>query len=95
MMLDADLARKKSQELGINVSQLSALSGIPPSKLSLFLGGTCGIRNHEITTLRSTLDDVEQLIEVAKPFPLSFKKTEVIRDLIQKMKNNELPRRQP
>jgi hypothetical protein len=91
-MLDADLARRKSQELGINVSQLSALSGIPPSKLSLFLGGTRGISNYEITTLRSTLADVEQLIEVAKPFPLSFKKTEIIRDLITKIKSGELPK---
>lgn len=89
-MLDADLIRMRAQVLGINVSQLSALCGVPPSKLSLFLGNTKGLRNHEVIQIRETLADVEQLVEVAQPYPLSFRDTDRIRDLIRQMRAGEL-----
>lgn len=94
-MLDAEIERRRSQELGINVSQLSAISGLPANKLSMFLGGTRGLSNSEITVLRTTLSDLEQLVEIARPFPLTFRNTSVILDLIAKVQNGELSRRQP
>ena len=89
-MLDADLCRMKAQVLGVNVSQLSALCGVPPSKLSLFFGNTKGLRNHEVTQIREALADLEQLVETAQPYPLSFRDTDRIRDLISQMKRQEL-----
>jgi hypothetical protein len=78
--------------MSINVVQLSEISGIAANKLSLFVNGTRGMRNDEVISLRQSLMDIAELIKFAEPFPLSFKKTQVIRDLIQKMKNGELRR---
>lgn len=89
-MLDADLCRMRAQIVGVNVSQLSALCGVPPSKLSLFFGNTKGLRNHEVTQIREALADLEQLVETAQPYPLSFRDTDRIRDLIRRMKSGEL-----
>jgi hypothetical protein len=94
-MLDADIERRRAQELGVNNSQLSAISGIPAPKLSMFLSGTQGLSNREITVLRATLSDLEELVAVAKPFPLSFRNTHIILELIASIKRGELSRSQP
>ena len=90
MPLDAELIKMRMQCANINVAQLSEISGVAANKLSLFVNGTRGIRNDEITRLRETLAEVEQLIEIAQPFPLNFKNTTTIRDLIASMKRGEL-----
>jgi hypothetical protein len=91
-MLDATLTKMKMQVLGVNVAQLAEISGVAPNKLSQFVNGTRGIRNDEITRLRISLDDLEQLIQVAQPFPLSFRNTSIIRELISSLKRGELTR---
>ena len=93
-MLDAELIRMKAHVLGLNVAQLSALSGFSMKKVSLFLGGTRGLMAVEITRLRNALDDIEQLVQAASPYPLSFRNVELIRDLISKLKSGELTRQQ-
>jgi hypothetical protein len=94
MPLDSELIRDQMYLLNINVVQLSEISGIAANKLSLFVNGTRGMRNDEVISLRQSLVDIAELIKFAEPFPLSFKKTAVIRDLIVRMKKGELPRRQ-
>jgi len=94
MPLDAELIKMRMQCANINIAQLSEISGVAANKLSLFVNGTRGIRNDEITRLRETLAEVEQLIEIAQPFPLNFKNTTTIRDLIASMKRGELVARQ-
>jgi plasmid maintenance system antidote protein VapI len=90
MPLDAELIKMRMQCANVNVAQLAEISGIAANKLSLFVNGTRGIRNDEITRLRETLAEVEELIEIAQPFPLNFKNTTTIRDLIASMKRGEL-----
>jgi hypothetical protein len=89
-MLDADLIKMKMQVLGVNVAQLSQIADVAPNKLSQFVAGTRGIRNDEITRLRASLADLEQLIQIAQPFPLSFRNTGIIRELISSLKRGEL-----
>lgn len=93
-MLDRDLIEMRISVLGINTSQLSPLAQIPPAKLSQFLSGTRGLNNIEVARLRNAIDDIEQLVQVASPYPLSFRNVELIRDLISKMKSGELTRQQ-
>jgi hypothetical protein len=91
-MLDADLIRTQMFGLGVNVAQLAEISGVAPNKLSQFVNGTRGIRNDEIARLRNSLADLEQLIAAAQPFPLAFKNTGRIRELILSLKRGELSR---
>jgi len=93
MPLDAELIKMRMQCANINIAQLSEISGVAANKLSLFVNGTRGIRNDEITCLREALAEVEQLIAIAQPFPLNFKNTTTIRDLIASMKRGELAAR--
>lgn len=88
-MLDADLIRMRVDVLRLSMNQLAAISKIPAPKLSLFLNGTRGITALEVTKLRGTLDDLEQLVHAANPFPVDFRNAEIIRDLISKMKSGE------
>jgi hypothetical protein len=88
-MLDAELIRMEMYVLGLNTSQMAALSGIPPGKISLFIGGTRGLRNDEITRVRGAIADVKLLVEVAAPFPVSFKDTTLVKDLIKRVKEGE------
>ena len=89
-MLDSDLLKRRMQDLNLNVAQLAAISGTAPNKLSQFLGGTRPISAVEITRLRNALDDVAQLIQAAQPFPLSFRNTTIVRELISDLKRGEL-----
>jgi hypothetical protein len=93
-MLDRDLIVMRAHVLQVNTAQLSALSGIPSNKLSLFLGGTRGLQNHEITRLRAAIDDIEALVRMASPFPLSFRDVGRIKDLIARMKAGEFGSRE-
>jgi hypothetical protein len=91
-VLDRDLIEMRINILGINTSQLSPLAQIPPAKLSQFLSGTRGLNNSEIERLRGAINDVEQLVQVARPFPLSFRNVELIRELLRRMKDGEFDR---
>jgi hypothetical protein len=88
-MLDAELIRMEMYVLGLNTSQLAALSGVPPGKISLFTGGTRSLRNDEITEIRSAIADVKLLVAAADPFPVSFKDTARVKDLIKRAKLGE------
>ena len=92
MPLDAELVKLKMQCCNVNVAQLSEIAGVAPNKLSLFVNGTRGIRNDEVARLRDALSDIERLIEVASPFPLNFKNTTLIRELIQRAKSGDFGR---
>ena len=93
-MLDRELLAMRVNILQINVSQLAPLSRIPAPKLSLFLGGTRGLNNVEIDRLRTTLDDIEQLVQVASPFPIAFRDVGLIKDLISRMRAGEFASRE-
>lgn len=92
MPLDSEMIRLRMQCANINVAQLAEISGIPPNKVSQFVNSTRGIRNDEVARLRDALADIELLIEIASPFPLNFKNTTLIRELIQRAKSGGLVR---
>jgi len=95
MALNNELARMKQSVMAISTASLAALSGINPNRLSLYLGGTRQLPNHEILKLEDTIADLGKLIEAAAPWPLSFKDVGRIRDLINQTKAGEFDRRQP
>jgi plasmid maintenance system antidote protein VapI len=92
MPLDNELIKMRMQCANLNVAQLSEISGVAANKLSLFVNGTRGIRNDEITRLRETLAEVEHLIEIASPWPLNFKNTSLIRELLERARHGEFDR---
>jgi hypothetical protein len=95
MALNNELARMRQSVLAISTASLAALSGINPNRLSLYLGGTRQLPNHEILKLEDTFTDLGKLIEAADPWPLSFKDVGRVRDLIGQMKAGEFDRRRP
>jgi hypothetical protein len=91
-MLDAELIREKMFAVGVNVAQLSQIADVASNKLSQFLNCTRPIPNHEIARLRDALENLEKLVRVAEPFPISFRNTIKIRELLLSMKKGELTR---
>jgi hypothetical protein len=91
-MLDAELIKEKMFEVGVNVAQLSQIADVASNKLSQFLNCTRPIPNHEIARLRVALADLEELTRIAQPYPLSFRNTIKIRELISDMKRGALSR---
>jgi hypothetical protein len=95
MALNNELARMRQSVLAISTASLAALSGINPNRLSLYLGGTRQLPNHEILKLEDTFADLGKLVDAANPWPISFKDVGRIRDLINQVRAGEFDRRQP
>jgi hypothetical protein len=87
--INNELHRMKQNVLGVSTASLAVLSEINPNRLSLYLNGTRQLPNHELVRLEKLFNDLECLSQVAMPFPLSFRDTERIKDLISRMKLGE------
>jgi hypothetical protein len=88
-MLNNELVRMKMVSLGISTASLSAIAGINPNRVSLYVSGTRQLPNGDIERLDRTLADLTQLVRIAVPWPLSFKDVARIQELIARMKAGE------
>jgi hypothetical protein len=78
--------------LGINQSQLSFYTQIHTHKLSPFLSGQRDLDAQSLLKIDNILADLEKISEVAKPWPIDFKRVAEVKDLVTKLKNGELDR---
>lgn len=88
MGLSENLIVDRLYKLKLSKAQLSTLVGIPPQRLIPGLRGVVKLSNVEFERIYSTLDDVERLTEVAKPFALPVDVSE-IKSLLERAKQGE------
>jgi len=89
MALNNELVRMRMVSLGISTASLSAIAGINPNRVSLFVSGTKQLPNGDIERLDRTLTDLTRLVEAADPWPLSFKDVPRIQELLERMHRGE------
>jgi hypothetical protein len=88
-----DIIRILNEEagaLGVPDSTTSALSGVPPARLSGYRRGVEKCPNHHEKMLRETWSDLKKLIDAAYPLPLDYRKVDALRQSIKMMKSGEL-----
>lgn len=90
MPLNNELTKMRMVSLGISTASLSAIAGINPNRVSLFVSGTKQLPNGDLERLDRTLSDLTKLAEIADPWPLSFKDVPRIQELIGRMRAGEL-----
>lgn len=74
MALAENLIADRLYRLKLSKAQLATLTGISNQRLIPGLRGVVKLSNVEFERIYSTLDDVERLAEIAKPFALTFLK---------------------
>jgi|SRR5580692_879636 hypothetical protein len=75
--------QERMRSLEISNDFLAVLAGIPSSRLSLAFRGIKSLSNSDGERLLSLLEELEALVERAKPFPVAFRNPAIIRDLIK------------
>ena len=89
MALNNELTKMRMVSLGISTASLSAIAGINPNRVSLFVAGTKQLPNGDLERLDRILNDLTRLVEVADPWPLSFKDVPRIQELLGRMRCGE------
>lgn len=85
-----NLIRQRIDALGITSDFLSALAGIPPSRISQALRELRPLDSLQGTSLLKILDRLDSLVKLAAPVPISWKSPPTIRLLLQKLEDEEL-----
>jgi hypothetical protein len=91
-MLNNQIARMKQTIIGIPTASLAALLGVNPNRVSLFVNGTKQLSNVEIVKLDALFDDLTQLVDCAKPWPINWRDVQLIKELLRRMKLGEFDR---
>ncbi len=88
MSLAESLIADRLYKLKLSKAQLATLTGIATQRLIPGLRGVVKLSNVEFERIYATLDEVEKLIEIAKPFALPTDVSE-IKTLVEKMRGGE------
>jgi hypothetical protein len=88
----ANLTRVTLAELDISLQQLSAFSGVNINKISPWISGTKDIGNLELEKINTTIHNLEQLVELAHPWPIDFRRVGAIKNLLDRLRNGEFDR---
>jgi hypothetical protein len=91
-MLNNQIAKMKQTILAIPTASVAALLGVNPNRISLFLNGTKQLANSEIIKLDALFDDLTQLVDCARPWPINWRDVELIKELLRRMKLGEFDR---
>lgn len=89
-MLNQAAHRRHQQALEISSAALGEISGIHRNRLSLYLSGTSQLPNTEIVHLEKTFQELDELVRLADPYPLSFQNTTKIKDLLVHLRAGDL-----
>lgn len=89
-MLNQETHRRHRDDLGISTAALGEIANIHRNRLSLYLNGTAQIPNHEIIRLEKTFQELDELVRLADPFPVSFENALKIKDLLVRLRAGDL-----
>jgi hypothetical protein len=88
-MLNQEIHRRRRDDLGIGTVALAEITGIHRNRLSLYFAGTSQIPNADIALLEKTFNELDELVRLADPFPISFAHALKIKALLERLRAGE------
>ena len=73
--------------IGVSANTVCELAGMSPAQLSGFLNGKRPLAIDDVMRLHNSMSDLEQAARVCDGIPLDFKKTELVRGLLHRIKS--------
>jgi hypothetical protein len=86
-MLDQDIVNDAYNALGCSADFLAAIAQISSKKLSRFMSGIQPLPGPELEHLLGVIRELKGLAEDGAPYPVEFKRADVIRRLVEQRRS--------
>jgi hypothetical protein len=85
-----NIVKDKMSAHGIPAALVAEVSGISTAGLSRWFGGSLNLNSDIEKRILERVNQLVAFIELAKPLPLDFRRSDTVRELIEQLADNEL-----